>query len=126
MAHGFLKAMDSSLEVFSAGTEPAARVNPHAVKVMNELGLDISAHMPHHVDEYLEKSWDYVITVCGGAKEVCPAFTGKVTQRLHIGFDDPADAMGTEEDVLPVYRRVRDEIREGFTDFYHNHIRQVR
>ncbi len=121
MAHGFLQAMDPKLKVFSAGTAPAERVNPFAVRVMKEAELDISSHVPHHVDEYIEMEWDYVITVCGGAKEVCPAFTGKVTHRLHIGFDDPADATGTEEEVLPVYRRVRDEIREGFGRFYLEH-----
>ena len=118
MAEGFLKSFDKSLEVFSAGTHPADKVNPNAVKVMKEIGIDISHHVPELVDQYIEEEWDYVITVCGGAKEVCPAFTGKVKQRLHIGFDDPADAMGTEEEVMAVYRRVRDEIRNGFLNFY--------
>ena len=118
MAEGFLKSFDPGLEVFSAGTHPAPRVNPNAVKVMKELGIDISHHMPEKVDLYIDEEWDYVITVCGGANESCPAFTGKVNKRLHIGFDDPADAMGGEEEVLTEYRRVRDEIRKGFYDFY--------
>jgi arsenate reductase len=118
MAEGFLKSFDKSLEVFSAGTHPADKVNPNAVKVMKEIGIDISHHVPELVDQYIEEEWDYVITVCGGAKEVCPAFTGKVKNRLHIGFDDPADAVGTEEEVMAVYRRVRDEIRNGFLNFY--------
>lgn len=118
MAEGFLKSFDKTLEVYSAGTHPAAVVNPNAVKVMKEIGIDISQHVPELVDKYVGREWDYVITVCGGAKEVCPAFTGKVQQRLHIGFDDPADAVGTEDEVMSVYRRVRDEIKEGFFEFY--------
>ena len=118
MAEGFLKSFDPGLEVFSAGTHPAPRVNPNAVKVMKELGIDISQHIPEKVDQYIDREWDYVITVCGGANESCPAFTGTVKQRLHIGFDDPADAFGSEEEVMPVYRRVRDEIKKDFYDFY--------
>ena len=118
MAEGFLKSFDKSLEVFSAGTHPAEKVNPGAVKVMKEIGIDISHHIPELVDKYIDREWDYVITVCGGAKEVCPAFTGKVKQRLHIGFDDPADAVGSEDEVMAVYRRVRDEIQKGFREFY--------
>jgi arsenate reductase len=118
MAEGFLKSFDKTLQVSSAGTHPADKVNPNAVKVMKEIGIDISHHVPEFVDQYINEEWDYVVTVCGGAKEVCPAFTGKVKQRLHIGFDDPADAVGSEEEVMAVYRRVRDEIKEGFKDFY--------
>ena len=118
MAEGFLKSFDKSLHISSAGTHPADKVNPNAVKVMKEIGIDISHHVPELVDQYIGEEWDYVVTVCGGAKEVCPAFTGKVKQRLHIGFDDPADAVGTEEEVMSVYRRVRDEIKEGFYQFY--------
>jgi arsenate reductase (thioredoxin) len=118
MAEGFLKSFDKTLEVSSAGTHPADKVNPNAVNVMKEIGIDISHHVPELVDDYINREWDYVITVCGGAKEVCPAFTGKVKQRLHIGFDDPADAVGSEEEVMAVYRKVRDEIKQGFGRFY--------
>ena len=118
MAEGFLKSFDPKLEVFSAGTHPAPRVNPNAVKVMKELGIDISHQIPEKVDQYIGEEWDYVITVCGGANESCPAFTGKVKNRLHIGFDDPADAMGAEAEVLAVYRRVRDEIGKEFLALY--------
>ena len=118
MAEGFLKSFDNTLDIFSAGTHPASVVNPNAVKVMKELGIDISHQVPEKVDQYVDREWDYVITVCGGAKESCPAFIGKEKNRLHIGFDDPADAGGTEEEVLAVYRRVRDEIRAGFYDFF--------
>jgi len=118
MAEGFLRSFDKTLEINSAGTHPADKVNPNAVKVMKEIGIDISHHVPDLVDKYIDREWDYVITVCGGAKEVCPAFIGKVKQRLHIGFDDPADAAGSQEEILAVYRRVRDEIRNGFFSFY--------
>ena len=118
MAEGFLKSFDENLEVYSAGTRPAERVNPFAVKAMNELGIDISKGVAEDVEKYLSQSFDYVITVCDNAKEICPVFVGKVKHRLHIGFDDPADAVGTEEEVVPVYRRVRDEIKEGFYKLY--------
>ena len=100
MAEGFLKSFDSKLEVYSAGTAAEGRVNPYAVKVMKEAGIDISSQKPESVDLYLADSFDYVITVCDGAKEVCPVFTGNVKHRIHIGFEDPASAKGTDEVVL--------------------------
>ena len=118
MAHGFLQSLDKSLTVCSAGTEPAERVNPRAILVMKELGIDISHHTPKMVDQYLNEEWDYVITVCDHANETCPAFFGKVKHRLHIGFEDPFHAKGTEEHILGEFRRVRDLIREGFQKFY--------
>ena len=118
MAEGFLKSLDKNLEVFSAGTKPADTVNPYAVKAMNEIGIDISNGIPENVDKYINQSFDYVITVCDNAKESCPVFIGDVKHRIHIGFDDPADAVGTEVEVMPVYIRVRDEIRKDFLKFY--------
>ena len=118
MAEGFLKSFDPKLEVFSAGTAAEENVNPYAVKVMKEKGIDISGQKPEQVDKYLNESFDYVITVCDGAKEICPVFAGEVKNRLQIGFDDPAKARGTEEEILPVYRKVRDEIREEFHIFF--------
>jgi arsenate reductase len=123
MAEGFLKSLDKNLEVFSAGTKPAERVNPFAVEAMKEIGIDISNGIPENVDKYVNQSFDYVITVCDNAKESCPVFIGKVKHQLHIGFDDPADAVGTEEEVMPVYRRVRDEIREEFLKFYNENLK---
>ena len=122
MAEGFLKSFDKNLEVYSAGTRPAENVNPFAVKAMKEIGIDISKGSPENVDKYISKSFDYVITVCDNAKETCPVFMGNVKQRLHIGFDDPADAVGTEDKVMSVYRRVRDEIRSEFLKFYRENI----
>ncbi|HXK82080.1 MAG TPA: arsenate reductase ArsC [Bacteroidales bacterium] len=118
MAQGILQSLDENLNVESAGTEPANEVNPKAIKVMSEIGLDISNHKPELVDIYLNDEWDYVITVCGGAKEVCPAFLGKVKHRLHIGFDDPSDARGSEEYVMNEFRKTRDLIIKEFSDFY--------
>src|SRR3989339_1123304 len=111
MAEGFLKSFDKNLEVFSAGTKPAEKINPFAVKAMKEIGIDISTSIAENVDKYLKQSFDYVITVCDNAKETCPAFIGDVKCRVHIGFDDPAEAVGNEAEVMPVYRRVRDEIK---------------
>lgn len=122
MAEGFLKSFDKNLEVYSAGTRPAENVNPFAVKAMKEIGIDISKGSPENVDKYISKSFDYLITVCDNAKEACPAFMGNVKHRLHIGFDDPADAVGTEDEVLSVYRKVRDEIHTEFLKFYRENI----
>lgn len=110
MAHGILQYLHPEAEVCSAGVKPASEVHPLAIKVMDEIGIDISMHYPKNVSEYLGQSWDYVITVCGGAKENCPSFTGIVKTRLHIGFDDPDAFIGTEEQILEEFRRVRDEI----------------
>lgn len=118
MAHGILQSFDKDLEVHSAGTKPAVSVNSKAVEVMNELGIDISTHKPKNVKTYLNDEWDYVITVCGGANESCPMFIGNVKHRLHIGFEDPSDAVGTDEFVMSEFRRVRDEIKQRFTEFY--------
>ena len=117
MAHGFLQSFSRNLEVHSAGTIPAERVNPKAIEVMKEAGIDLSGHRPKSVEIYLNDEWDYVITVCGGANESCPVFTGKVKHRLHIGFDDPSDAIGTDEYVMKEFRRVRDEIQMKFKEF---------
>ena len=118
MALGFLQSFNSDLEVHSAGTKPADIVNPKAIEVMKEVGVDISNHRPKSVEIYLNDEWDYVITVCGGANESCPMFTGNVKHRLHIGFDDPSDAIGADEFVMSEFRRVRDEIKEKFKEIF--------
>lgn len=118
MAYGFLQSFDPNIEVCSGGTEPATQVNAKAVEVMKEVGIDISTHVPVHVNTYLGQEWDYVITVCGGADKNCPAFTGKVGKHIHIGFDDPSHVVGTQEFVDSEFRRVRDEIRDAFARFY--------
>jgi len=101
---------------FSAGTE-ATQVNPLAAKVMAQIGIDISGHRSKTIDEFAGEPFDYVITLCGDAKEKCPLFFGGV-KRVHIGFDDPSRLPGSEEQVLPEYRRVRDEIRQRLTQFF--------
>ncbi len=123
MAHGFLQSFDERIQVESAGTEASGKLNHKAVEVMKEIGIDISSHTSDSVEKYLGDEWDYVITVCGGANENCPAFLGKVKTRLHIGFDDPSHAVGTEEFIQSEFIRVRDEIKSGFWKLYSEEIK---
>ena len=118
MAQGFLKSFDKELDVHSAGTEPAKEINPFAVEVMKEAGIDLTTHYPKSVDNYLNELWDYVITVCDDANEACPFFAGRVKHRIHMGFEDPSKATGTREFVYGKFRKIRDEIREEFLNFY--------
>jgi arsenate reductase (thioredoxin) len=124
MAHGFLQSFDKNITVCSAGTEASGKLNPQAVAVMKEIGIDISGHTSDSVSLYLNEKWDYVITVCGGANESCPAFLGKVKHRIHIGFDDPSHAVGSDEFIWSEFRRVRDEIKEQFYEFYNQNIKE--
>jgi len=124
MAEAFLKSFDADLEIKSAGTEPAERVNPYAIRVMAEVGIDISLNQTNHVDEYLNDDFDYVITVCDHARETCPVFLGNVNHRLHMGFDDPAEATGSTEEILAVYRKIRDEINTRFSEFYNLNLKK--
>ncbi|MHB8581353.1 MAG: arsenate reductase ArsC [Ignavibacteriaceae bacterium] len=120
MAEGFLRSFDIELEVYSAGTNPSKQIHPKAIQVMKEVGIDLSNHNPKMVDQFLNESFDYVITVCDNAKETCPVFNEKVGKQLHIGFEDPAEATGTEEEILSVFRKVRDEINKYFYELYLN------
>lgn len=114
LAEGILRhAAGNLLDVQSAGSKPAGYVHPLAIQVMNEIGIDISAHRSKHLDEFLDRPVETVITVCGNADQACPTFPGQVN-RHHWGFDDPAHATGTDEEKLAVFRRVRDEIRRVF------------
>jgi arsenate reductase len=122
MTEGFLKSFDSRLEAHSAGTEPSSRVNPHAIRVMKEVGIDISGGQPKKVDQFLDEPFDYVITVCDDADQNCPYFRGKVGKRMHIAFPDPADATGAEEEILAVFRKTRDDIRDRFRALYDDEI----
>jgi arsenate reductase (thioredoxin) len=123
MAHGFLQSFNDKIKVYSAGTRPASKINEKAVAVMNEVGIDISNHIPEPVEKYITEVWDYVITVCDDANETCPVFPGKVKHRLHIGFEDPSKATGSDEFIWSEFRRIRDEIRKKFYDLY---IKQLR
>ena len=118
MAMGFLRAIDANLDVQSAGTNPTSAVNPYAIKAMAEVDIDLSEEQPKSVELYLGEEWNFVIAVCGGANESCPTFTGKVGKRMHIGFDDPASATGTDEEIMEIFRRVRDEIKKEMQKFY--------
>lgn len=124
MTEGFLKSVDPRLEVHSAGTHPAPRVNPFAIQVMKEVGIDISRGTPKKVDQFISQSFDYVITVCDDADKSCPNFRGKVGKRAHIGFPDPAKAAGTDEEKLAVFRKVRDDIRKQFREYYETEIKK--
>lgn len=115
MAEGIMRYLQPEADIFSAGTKPEKEVNPYAVQVMSEMGIDISDQYPKSVNQFVKKSFDYVITVCDNAKQICPVFTGKVQTRLHIGFEDPADATGSDEDKLVVYRKIRDQIFNRFS-----------
>ena len=123
MAHGFLQHFDERITVRSAGTEPAGQVNQTAVKVMKEVGVDISHHTPEMVDRYINDKWDYVITVCDHANETCPLFTGEVKHRLHMGYEDPSHAKGSDEFILSEFYRIRDQIKN---DFYQLYIEQLK
>jgi arsenate reductase (thioredoxin) len=123
MAHGFLQSFDPSLVVRSAGTDASGKLNSKAVEAMKEIGINISHHTSDSVELYLGEEWDYVITVCGGANETCPAFIGKVKHRLHIGFDDPSHATGNDDFIRSEFIRVRSEIKEAFYKLYINEIK---
>ncbi len=123
MAHGFMESFDKTITVQSAGTEASGKLNRKAVQAMKEIGIDISHHTSDSVEKYLNDEWDYVVTVCGGANENCPAFHGKVKHRLHIGFDDPSFAKGSDDFIWSEFYRVRDEIKEGFYKLYTDQIK---
>lgn len=118
MAHGFLQSFDPKLSVYSAGTQASGKVNPKCTEVMQDAGVDISHHTSDQVEKYRNEEWDYVITVCGGANESCPAFSGTVKNRLHLGFEDPSEAIGSPEFIHAEFLRVRDEIKAAFYKFY--------
>ena len=124
MAAGFLSSFDPRLDVYSAGTDPAPRINPNAIRAMNEVGIDISKGHPKNLQQFVHQSFDYVITVCDEADKNCPNFSGKVGKRVHIGFIDPAKATGTDEEIMAVFRRVRDEIKTKFTGYYEDEIKK--
>ena len=123
MAHGFLQSFNKNLIVCSAGTQASGKLNAKAVEAMSLIGIDISSHTSDPVEKYLDEEWDYVITVCGGANEACPAFMGKVKNRLHIGFDDPSHATGTDAFIWSEFIRVRDQIKKEFQQFYDEQIK---
>lgn len=117
LAEGILRArIGDLLEVASAGSKPAGYVHPLAIRAMSEIGIDISGHVSKHMNDFLPRKVETVITVCGNADQACPVFPGQVN-RHHWPFDDPAHATGTEDEKLAVFRRVRDEIDRQFTAY---------
>ena len=117
MAEGFLRAAAGDiLDVHSAGSKPAGYIHPLAVQVMKEAGIDLSGNRSKSLDEFLDKTVATVITVCGNADSACPTFPGQ-HNRYHWGFDDPAHATGTEEEILAAFRRVRDQIQLTFNAY---------
>lgn len=117
MAEGILRHAGGDLvEVYSAGAKPSGYVHPKAIEVMKEIEIDITHHRSKHLEEFLDSGIDVVITVCDNAAEACPVFPGKVI-RHHWSFPDPAEATGTEEEVIAVFREVRDRIQMVFTAY---------
>lgn len=117
MAEAFLKQLRPQWLVSSAGTHPAATVNPYTIRVMYEIGMDISGAQTKNVAQFISDSFDYVITVCDHARESCPVFLGQVGEMIHMGFEYPAEAIGEEKYILSVYRRIRDEIEQRLREF---------
>ena len=114
LAEGLLRsALVDAFEVASAGSNPAGYVHPLAIRAMKEVGVDLSGHRSKHLDEFLDREVETVITVCGNADQACPVFPGQLN-RHHWPFEDPAHATGTEEEQFAVFRRVRDEIAKVF------------
>ena len=116
IAEGYLRNLaENTFDVVSAGLEPSV-INPKAIQVMAEDEIDISNHTSKNVDQFVGQEFDYIITVCGNAKERCPVFPGQ-GKRIHWSFLDPADATGSEEEILTVFRKVRDQIKQKLTGF---------
>ena len=114
MAEGILRHVAGDLfKVYSAGSNPSGYVHPMAIKALEEIGIDISSHSLKHMNEFLDQDIHTVVTVCGNAEQECPSFPGQLN-RYHWGFDDPAHAQGSEEEVYAVFTRVRDEIMNTF------------
>jgi len=121
MAEGIINHFfKGKIKAFSAGTNPT-KVNPRAIKVMQEIGIDISKNRSKHLDEFKNEQFDYVITLCDEANEVCPVYFGN-TKKVHIGFPDPAKTKGTEEEVLEKFRKVRDDEKSKLLDYFKNKI----
>ena len=117
MAEGLLRYFaGNDYDVYSAGTKPAPEINPLAVEVMKEIGIDISKQFPKHVKDFINEKIDFAITTCDNAKNSCPVFPGEA-KYLHWGLEDPADAIGTKEERLKVFRKTRDLIYEKLQEF---------
>jgi len=117
MAEGLMRNFyGDNFEVFSAGTNPSG-VHPYAIKVMMEIGINISNHYPKSVEDFMDRDIDYVITVCDKAREACPFFPGG-KKYIHKSFEDPGSASGTEDQVIDVFRHVRGEIKDWIKETF--------
>ena len=114
MAEGF--AHQLGWDTYSAGTKPEIQVNPFAINVMAEIGIDIAQNTPEPISKYLDENFDIVATLCDNAREICPVFTGVSKHQIHHGFIDPADASGSDKEITKVYRRIRDDIQEWIAE----------
>lgn len=117
MAEGLINARLDGFQAVSAGTKPSGYVHPKAIAAMAELGIDLSDGVSKNLDQFRGRRFDYVITVCDSAREDCPVWLGEAGERVHIGFDDPAEATGSEAEIMAEFRRVRDEIAERVLGF---------
>ena len=125
MAEGILKSVaGESLNVQSAGSNPAGYVHPLAIKALGEIGIDISSNSSKHMNEFLQQDVETVITVCGNADQACPVYPGQVN-RFHWPFFDPAKAEGSEEDIYEKFKTVRNEIQKVFTDYGKERIEEL-
>lgn len=122
MAQAILQHLDANLYVRSAGTHPARHTHPLAIEVMKVAGMPITDVQPHNVKDYLDETWDAVITVCDHARESCPVFTGRVKRQIHISFPDPSSAKGTIEEQLAVFQDVRDRIIQTLSNLYYTYL----
>ncbi len=118
MSEYIIKRLMPQAKVYSAGVKPAKKVNPLTIQVMEEAGYDLSEAFPKHTDNFVDMSFDYVITVCDHANETCPLFAGEVKNRLHVGFEDPDAALGSEEEKLVFFRKIRDQITAKMADIF--------
>jgi len=118
MAEGWMRSFDETMDVYSAGTFPEREINPFAVEVMKDVNINISQHKPENVHEFIDRDFDYFITVCDNARQICPAFKGNVKHLLHFGFDDPALIKGSDDEIREFYRKTRDKIKDAFYQFY--------
>lgn len=117
MAEGFINARLDGFEAYSAGTEPGHQIHPKVLKVMHEVGIDLTLYQTKGLDHFQGQRFDYVITVCNSARESCPVWLGEAGERVHLGFDDPAIASGSDEEITAEFRRVRDEIEAQLLGF---------
>ena len=120
MAEGF--AHKAGWNAYSAGTKPEAEVNLFAVKVMEELDIDISHHIPQSVNQYLSNDFHLVATVCHNAREACPVFSGNSKHQIHHGFEDPANTIGNNREIIEMYRQIRNEIQVWVTTIRENYL----